>query len=105
MQASLSFGAMCDFLDSTQAALSQCASSHRHLGKDGDCFTQRCRLLCRYAVGLLDKRSGVMKYAEVNGGSIVRMEPRAAGTNYGPTGHKTELEETAQARRAHNERC
>ncbi|CAL5226977.1 g9863 [Coccomyxa viridis] len=59
---------------------------------------------CRYAMGLLDKRSGVMKYAEVNGGSIVRMEPRAAGTNYGPTGHKTELEETAQARKAHNER-
>ena len=46
-----------------------------------------------------------MKYAEVNGGSIIRMEPRALGTNYGPTGQKTELEATAQARRAHNERC
>ena len=45
-----------------------------------------------------------MKYMEVNGGSIIRMEPRARGTNYGPTGHTTELEDTAQARRAQNER-
>ena len=58
----------------------------------------------RYAVGLLDKRTGEVRYAEVNGGHIIRMEPRARGTNYGPTGHKTELEETAQARRAQNER-
>ena len=55
-------------------------------------------------MGLLDKRSGVIKYAEINGGNIVRMEPRARGTNYGPTGHKTELDATAQARRAQNER-
>ena len=58
----------------------------------------------RYVVGLLDKRTGEVRYAEVNGGHIIRMEPRARGTNYGPTGHKTELEETAQARRAQNER-
>ena len=58
----------------------------------------------RYAVGLLDKRTGEVRYAEVNGGHIIRMEPRARGTNYGPTGHKTELEETPQARRAQNER-
>ena len=61
-------------------------------------------LTCRYAVGLLDKRTGVMKYMEVSGGSIIRMEPHARGTNYGPSGHTTELEETAQARRAQNER-
>ncbi len=45
-----------------------------------------------------------MKYMEVSGGSIIRMEPHARGTNYGPSGHTTELEETAQARRAQNER-
>ena len=45
-----------------------------------------------------------MKYMEVSGNSIVRMEPHARGTKYGPSGHTTELEETAQARRAQNER-
>lgn len=45
-----------------------------------------------------------MKYAEVSSGNIIRMEPRARGTNYGPTGHTTGLEETREARRAQNER-
>ena len=45
-----------------------------------------------------------MKYMEVSGGSIIRMEPHPRGTSYGPSGHTTELEETAQARRAQNER-
>ena len=46
-----------------------------------------------------------MKYMEVSGGGIIRMVPRARGINYGPTGHTTELEQTAQARRAQNEKC
>ena len=45
-----------------------------------------------------------MKYMEVNGGCIIRMVPHARGINYGPSGRTTELEETAQARRAQNER-
>ena len=45
-----------------------------------------------------------MKYMEVSGGSIIRMVPHARGTNYGPSGQTTELEETPQARRAQNER-
>ena len=58
----------------------------------------------RYAVGVLDKRQGVMRYAEVGAGAVVRMEPRARGVNYGPSGAVTGVEDTAQARLDQNRR-
>lgn len=62
-------------------------------------------LLSRYAVGVLDKASGVMRYAEAGTGNIVRMEPRARGVNYGPTGARTEHEDDRQARVLQNKKC
>ena len=64
-----------------------------------------CALLSRYAVGVLDKASGVMRYAEVGTGNIVRMEPRARGVNYGPTGAITEHVDDRQARILQNKKC
>lgn len=46
-------------------------------------FTALAMWGCRYAVGVLDKETGVMRYAEVGTGSIIRMEPRARGVDYG----------------------
>lgn len=40
---------------------------------------------CRYAVGVLDKATGVLKYAEIEAGQILRMEPRATCVNYEAT--------------------
>ena len=54
---------------------------------------------------MLDKRTGVLRYAEVGTGSIVRMEPRARGVNYGPTGALTEQQDDIQARILQNKRC
>lgn len=62
-------------------------------------------LLSRYAVGVLDKASGVMRYAEAGTGNIVRMEPRARGVNYAPTGARTEQEDDRQARILQNKKC
>ncbi len=59
----------------------------------------------RYAVGVLDKQTGLLRYAEVGSGSIVRMEPRARGVNYGPTGTVTEQDGDIQARILQNKRC
>ncbi|CAL8464180.1 g3715 [Coccomyxa elongata] len=59
---------------------------------------------CKYAVGVLDKQTGVLSYAEVGSGSIVRMESRARGVNYGPTGTVTEQDGDIQARILQNKR-
>ncbi|KAK9810198.1 hypothetical protein WJX72_006510 [[Myrmecia] bisecta] len=37
---------------------------------------------CRYAMGILDKASGVMKYTEIQAGRIIRMEPQTHGIDY-----------------------
>lgn len=55
-------------------------------------------------MGVLDKRTGELRYAEVCGGGIVRMEPRARGVNYGPTGITTEQATTVQDRILQNKR-
>ena len=41
---------------------------------------------CRYAVGVLNKATGTLKYTEVESGRILRMEPRARAINYAATG-------------------
>ena len=66
---------------------------------DGDCMVE----WRRYAVGVLDKSEGVMRYAEIGG--IVRMEPRVRGVPYGPSGATTVQETDAAARHAQNQRC
>jgi hypothetical protein len=58
----------------------------------------------RFALGVLDKRTRQLRYAEVGSGSIIRMEPRSRGVNYGPTGTITEQAETAEARILQNKR-
>ena len=54
-------------------------------------------------MGVLDKRQGVMRYAEVGG--VVRMEPRVRGVPYGPSGATTAQETDVAARHAQNQRC
>lgn len=41
--------------------------------------------LCRYAVGLLDQRTKVMRYAEIQAGQILRVEPRSRSIQYDAT--------------------
>ena len=40
---------------------------------------------CRYAIGVLDKASGTLKYAEIQAGQVLRVEPRAKSIQYEPT--------------------
>lgn len=42
-------------------------------------------MVCSYALGVLDKRTGVMRLAPVAGAGLVRLEPRVRGYSYGPT--------------------
>ncbi len=42
-------------------------------------------VVCSYALGVLDKRTGVMRLAPVAGAGLVRLEPRVRGYSYGPT--------------------
>lgn len=39
----------------------------------------------RYALGILDRKSGILRYSEVEGGQIIRIEPRAHSLNYTAT--------------------
>ncbi len=43
-------------------------------------------MLRRYAVGVLDRARGTLKYTEVQAGQVIRVEPRARSIDYQASG-------------------
>lgn len=40
---------------------------------------------CRYAIGIRQKGSNILKYAEIQSGQVLRVEPRAVSISYDAT--------------------
>jgi len=57
-------------------------------------------------VGLLDKAKGTLRYAEVQAGQVVRVEPMARSISYQPSGKgATEADPDREKAIAQNRRC
>ena len=61
---------------------------------------------CSYALGVLDKRAGVLRLAPAAGAGLVRLEPRVRGYDYGATpGAALAQALDREARIEQNRRC
>lgn len=58
----------------------------------------------RNAIGIFDRKAAVLNYTEVEGGRVLRMEPRARGLDYGPTAGGGNVEIDRALRLANNKR-
>ena len=68
-------------------------------------FFQPCPV-CSYALGVLDKRAGVLRLAPAAGAGLVRLEPRVRGYDYGAApGAAPAAALDREARIEQNKRC
>ena len=59
----------------------------------------------RYAVGSIEEGSAVLRYSEVAGERVLRMEPRARGVDYGSVATGANAAMDREMRLAHNKKC